>query len=216
MTSGTTVGNAVRRPIPFADLVQICGGDRAAVRSVVNAFAEEGCNFLTVTAEIPREQGERDRHIIVDVSHESLIRQWNALSIWLEKEAGVAHEWQRLREDAERGELLTGRRLARALAWREGRDPNSEHETLATADAARIKPNAAWTRLYGGGDFARVEEFTSDSVRADEARRSRRKLTYAAAAAAVVVVLGAAAGGTRPIFPEPSRRRGSAGRNVAG
>src|SRR5262249_27777009 len=62
------------------------------------------------------------------------IRQWKMLSTWLEKEARASHEWQRLRDDADQGQILSGRRLTNALAFRD-----------------EIKPTAAWAERYGGG-----------------------------------------------------------------
>jgi tetratricopeptide (TPR) repeat protein len=142
LTSGTAVADAVRRPISFGELVNVCNGDEAAVRTVVDAFRAPGCNFLL--PEIDREPVLNDGTTI-DITHESLIRQWKTLSAWLEKEGRAAHEWRRLKDDAERNELLSGRRLLNAITFRD-----------------EIKPNVAWAERYGGG-FDRVQRLIAKS-----------------------------------------------------
>jgi tetratricopeptide (TPR) repeat protein len=142
LTAGTAVADAVRRPLPFGELVKVCNGDEAAVRAVVEAFRAPSCNFLL--PDIDREPVLNDGTRI-DITHESLIRQWRTLSAWLEKEGRAAHEWRRLKDDAERNELLSGRRLSNAITFRN-----------------EIKPNAAWAERYGG-DFDRVQRLITKS-----------------------------------------------------
>jgi hypothetical protein len=170
LTLGNSVADAVRRPTRFGDLVAICGDDRAGVTAVVDAFRAPGCNFLTPEVD-PRHPALADNDNI-DISHESLIRQWAALSQWLENEARIAHEWRRLEEDAARGELLSGQRLALAVAAHEGMAGDG------AADAGEIGPNAAWARRYGI-DFDRVNKFIAESVRAQEERTAAEKAAEA-------------------------------------
>src|SRR5262249_30635404 len=161
LTLGNSVADAVRRPTRFGDLVAICGDDRAGATAVVDAFRAAGCNFLTPEVD-PRHPALADNDNI-DISHESLIRPWGALSQGLENEARIAHEWRRLEEDAARGELLSGQRLALAVAAYEGIPGDG------AAEAGEIGPNAAWARRYGI-DFDRVNKFISESVRAQDER----------------------------------------------
>jgi hypothetical protein len=208
LTLGNSVADAVRRPTRFGDLVAVCGDDRSGVAAVVDAFRAPGCNFLTPEAD-PRKP-HLDDTANVDVSHESLIRQWGTLSQWLEREGRAAHEWRRLEEDAARGELLGGQRLALAVARHAGTADDSPGET------SEIAPNAAWARRYGI-DFERVNAFIAASVKAEDARTAaetareaerqrgeherlraesaRRWWRYAFAAVAVmVIVVGGLAG----------------------
>jgi hypothetical protein len=185
LTLGNSVADAVRRPTRFGDLVAICGDDQAGVTTVTDAFRAAGCNFLTPEVD-PRRPVLNDNDNI-DISHESLIRQWGTLSQWLENEARIAHEWRRLEEDAARGELLSGQRLALAVATHEGIAADG------AVEASEIGPNAAWARRYGI-DFERVNTFIAESVRAKDARvaaeKARRWRGYGFAAVAVVVVAG--------------------------
>ncbi len=182
LTSGTTVANAVRRPTRFAELVKICGGDDATVRDVLNVFRSPDCNFLL--PELDRTP-ELDGDTLVDITHESLIRQWKTLSSWLEKEGRAGHDWQRLGEDAERGEPLAGQRLANAIALREA-------SPLTTAGAERY-----------GVDLARINALIDDSIalrdeteRREEQRRAaelrRARMSVYGVLGVLVVVAGLA------------------------
>jgi hypothetical protein len=166
LTLGNSVADAVRRPTRFGDLVAICGNDRDGVEAVVEAFRAPGCNFLT--PEVDPRRPRLDDADNIDISHESLIRQWGTLSQWLEKEGRTAHEWRRLEEDAARGELLSGQRLALAVAWHAGT------AQAGAAETGEISPNAAWARRYGI-DFERVSKFIAESVRAEAERTAAEK-----------------------------------------
>jgi tetratricopeptide (TPR) repeat protein len=137
VTSGTTVANATRRQTQFGQLVKICGeGTDGAVNTVVEAFGPERCQFLT--SDVGPTGGQFASDAWIDIAHESLIRQWKMLSRWLESEGNDSHQWQRLKDDAERGALLYGRRLNDAIKLQD-----------------RVRPTRAWAERYGGG-FDRV------------------------------------------------------------
>ena len=140
LTEGTTIYDAVRRPTRLRDLVAISGADEAAVRAVVDAYRAPGCNFLTPELD-PDNRKPLDAATVVDISHESLIRQWRKLSEWLEQEARSVRQWRRLRDRFEDGQPMQGTELANMAAWR-----NEE------------KPNVAWARRYGG-DFEAMINF---------------------------------------------------------
>jgi tetratricopeptide (TPR) repeat protein len=144
VTTGTTVANAVRRPTTYGDLVKICGPESGdAVAAVMAAFGPRGCQFLTSDI---RQTGERlPDDALIDISHESLIRQWTTLSTWLEKEGQAAHDWQRLSEVAEHGGRLDRRGLSNAIAF-----------------CKANKPTDAWAERYGGGRD-RVERLINSS-----------------------------------------------------
>jgi conflict system STAND superfamily ATPase len=200
VTAGTTAADATRRPTPFSALVEICGGHehRDAVRAVVDAFRAPGCNFLLPEADA--ENRDLRDGTIVDISHESLIRQWATLSGWLEREGRAAQEWRRLGERAERyregtDELLSGRRLAAALAARD-----------------EIKPNAAWAKHYGI-DFDRVRGFLAESVRAQRFRRTR--LAVLGAVAGSLLVVASARMFEASVKEQASRKEAEANRTIA-
>jgi hypothetical protein len=91
LVDGASLANAVRRPCQFGDLVSLANGNSAAVTAVVDTFRSPACNFLQPATPEPI-----DDATIIDISHESLIRQWSRLSDWLDQEAHAAAFWKRL------------------------------------------------------------------------------------------------------------------------
>ena len=79
-----------------------------------------------------------DAETTLDISHESLIRQWQTLNTWVAAEAESARQYQRLEDAAKRrqqragAELWRGVDLENARVWK-------EHE----------KPTEAWAARYG-------------------------------------------------------------------
>jgi hypothetical protein len=146
LTEGSSAGEAVRRPTRFDELVAICNGDEARVRKVVDAFRAPGCNFLAPGLD-PANPRPLAADTVIDVSHESLIRQWKQLSEWVEAEGRSRRQWQRLKDRFEDKQPLQGAELANMQAWRDEQ-----------------APNAAWARRYGG-DFSATMEFIERSER---------------------------------------------------
>jgi hypothetical protein len=128
------------------DLAAIGAADEADVRAVVDAYRAPRCNFLTPELH-PSHPRPLDAAAVVDISHESLIRQWQKLSEWLEKEARSVRQWRRLRDRFEDGQPMQGTELANMVAWRQAE-----------------KPNVAWARRYGG-DFPAIIRFIETSER---------------------------------------------------
>lgn len=171
LVSGTSVANAVRRPCQYGELVDLAQNDRAAVDRVVRAFGAADCNFLTTDRRIdPGQDGPPpgvalDDRAVVDISHESLIRQWSRLSDWLNKEVRTAAFWRRLVAAAEshdrgEGDLLRGADLAYFVAsW------------------TRENPTAAWARRHGNL-FPQAKQFLdrSQAAEIDQTAAERRRL----------------------------------------
>jgi hypothetical protein len=189
LVTGTTVATALRRPCRFAELLALCEAPRDEAAAVVETFRAHGCNFL-----MPPPEVELADDTIVDISHESLIRQWSSLSAWLEREVRAGDTWRRLSASAAahaRGEaeLLAGLDLDNMLRWWE-----------------RETPTEAWARRHGGG-FAEARDFLGRSKAAEAARveaerarvateraRERRQKRLWRGAAAVMFLLSSGAG----------------------
>jgi hypothetical protein len=146
LTEGASAADAVRRPTRFDQLVEIVDAPAAQVQTVVDAFCAPGCNFL-----VPESDSAHPKPLpgdtIIDISHESLIRQWKQLSQWVEAEARSRRQWRRLLDRFEDRQPLYGAELTNILAWRSAENPT-----------------AAWARRYGG-DFSNLTEFVDRSVR---------------------------------------------------
>lgn len=155
LVRGSDPASAVRRAVPFAALEAEAG---EAARLVVDAFRAPDCNFLRPEAHVPLGPDTP-----IDISHESLIRQWDRLAEWTREEARAAESWQRLIDGAvrwmdKRGELLTGLDLASLSQW-----------------WTEEQPTPQWAERHGG-KFAEVERYLEASRAAETAAREREEL----------------------------------------
>jgi WD40 repeat protein len=148
-----------RRPVRLEDVAAVAGVMPEQVAAVVEVFRRPECSFLMPPAGVPL-----NPDTIIDISHESLIRQWQRLSDWVEAEAASADTYRRLVETARlwkdrRAALWGTPDLENALAWRE-----------------KQQPNPAWAQRYGG-DFDLAKEFldASEKKRIEDEERKRRE-----------------------------------------
>lgn len=161
----------VRRPTRLKEIIEILEAEEQEVKEVIDAFRQPGRTFL-----MPPAGREINREIVVDISHESLMRVWKRLQKWVEEEAQAARIYRRLAETA--------------LLWKEGkaglyRDPDLQ---IALSWRANHRPNAAWARRYFEGYEAAIEflEASREAKEAEEKAREearRRELAQAQALA---------------------------------
>jgi WD40 repeat protein/energy-coupling factor transporter ATP-binding protein EcfA2 len=121
----------VRRPMEVREVCELTGADEAVVVAVVEVFRRKGRSFLMppptdalTGAPIPL-----TRDSLIDISHESLIRNWRRLKDWAVEEVQSARIYRRLAEAAvlhREGEegLLQDPGLQIGLDWREKNNPN--------------------------------------------------------------------------------------------
>ena len=155
LTERSSDNRGIRRPGHLGKLCAVAGTDQETAITIIEAFRKSGRTFL-----MPGEDVELQAGIVIDISHESLMRVWARLDGWVEEESQSARLYQRLRETAE---LHTERKaglyhdpdLQIAQSWREAGEPND-----------------AWAEQYGG-EFAATMEFLDRSEEA--ARRSERE-----------------------------------------
>ena len=158
-------GRRVRRVCTVAEIAAMAGED-VTDREVIDVAAEftaSGRNFLTATP-----QDELTAASNLDISHESLIRNWQRLGDWLDTEEESAARYRRLADSArlhieEREEPLAGRALEAATEWFQ-----------------RERPNAAWGERYAPCAFDQVERFLNlsqqrEQERQDAAQREERE-----------------------------------------
>ena len=157
----------MRRPVSLSEAAAIAEASPAALQPVIEAFRAPGRHFLTPAPPAPIRP-----ETIIDISHESLIRQWRTLRGWVKEEFHSAETYRHVETTAElwrtkKSGLFTNPYLGFALAWRR-----------------REKPNAVWAKRYGG-DFALANQFLDLSER----RHQLRQWSAAAAMFGLVVVL---------------------------
>ena len=153
--------------------MELCGGDEAAVRATIEAFRKTGRNFLT-----PEPSKALEADSFIDISHESLIRQWTKLSAWLDAEAQDAQLWRRLADAAAdkrkgAGGLLRGQNLQTLVYWRN-----------------HSRPTAKWAGRYG----AKAEEFLEAINFLERSRYAQwvRRATFTFGILAACAILGGA------------------------
>jgi tetratricopeptide (TPR) repeat protein len=150
LVAGTDLSDAVRKPMRLTELSEAVSADPDDVRDVVDAFRARDCNFLR-----PSDSHALTDDTVIDISHESLIRQWSDLSKWFDEEARASGHWTRLidseaRHFAGEGELLSGLDLANYRAWWETE-----------------QPTRGWARSHGGR-YTEVDRYLKDSQEAEE------------------------------------------------
>ena len=164
-TSGSAESSAVRRRRTVAQLAEEADVHPDRVRAIVDAYRAEGVSMLNPDPETYPKLEDGDE---VDISHESLIRQWGALRGWIREEGEAGRSWQELLRDVEKGTLLTGLDLAERRGWWD-----------------RAQPHAGWAERYSGR-FGEVDEVMKSSIRRDQRRKALRR---AFAGSAVVLAI---------------------------
>jgi energy-coupling factor transporter ATP-binding protein EcfA2 len=155
LTEKGTDNREIRRPLEVLEICELTGADEAAVIAVVEVFRRKGRSFLMPPPTIPL-----TRDSLIDISHESLIRNWERLKTWVDEESRSARTYRRLAETAvlylkEEAGLWRDPDLQLALNWRD-----------------ESKPNKVWARRYHP-EFALVGKFLDESVAARDARIAR-------------------------------------------
>ena len=147
----------IRRPTRLSQLQAIADADRNAVTTVLEAYRGAGVTFL-----MPGTEVQLDDRTVLDLSHESLMRGWERLRMWVEDEAQSARIFRRLLDTARlwsdgKAGLFRDPDLQIAVSWREQEAPNSE-----------------WAEQYGG-DFETAIGFLETSNTEVEAERQARE-----------------------------------------
>ena len=166
-----------RRPTSVTDLAAICESNEAEIVRIVEIFRRPGRSFLMPPATVPLTS-----HVIVDLSHESLMRCWGRLITWAQQERASSALYVRLSREAswwEEGQagLWGDPELELGLRWRQAN-----------------RPTAAWARRYDEG-FERAMRFLDlseqERARAKAERRAQRirNLQIAWGSAAVLLIL---------------------------
>ena len=137
-------GRKIRRPVKIGKLKELTGASEDQILKIINLFINDNRSFLIIN------KAGVTGDSLIDISHESLIRQWNTLGHWVDEEgesvskylqlAGAAKLYQQKKKD-----LLTGSELQIALEWRDS-----------------FKPLAAWANRYKEG-FEESIEYLNES-----------------------------------------------------
>jgi hypothetical protein len=85
----------IRRPSKLSEICGAAEADLSEVIPVIEVFRREGRSFLMPPVGVPLKPDT-----VIDISHESLIRNWDRLQEWVDEEAQSARIYRRLAEDA--------------------------------------------------------------------------------------------------------------------
>ena len=164
LTEKGTDNREIRRPMEVQEICELTGADEAAVIAVIEVFRREGRSFLMPppTDALTGATVHLNRESLIDISHESLIRNWERLKTWVDEEARSARIYRRLAETAvlhkEGGAgLWRDPDLGVALTWRE-----------------QSNPNQVWARRYHP-EFPLAMNFLDASVHARDAEALERE-----------------------------------------
>ncbi|HKP84586.1 MAG TPA: M15 family metallopeptidase [Blastocatellia bacterium] len=153
----------IRRPAYLSEIEMITGASRARVLSIIERFQSGGRSFLDVSED--KVKGDS----LIDISHESLIRQWKTLRDWVDKESDSRATYMRVvdaavRHKAKKAKLWGNPDLQIALDWRE-----------------KTRPNKAWAERYSA-EFETAMNFLNKS-------RRRRRIILASVLTLVALAL---------------------------
>lgn len=187
----------IRRPTCLKDICTIANATALEVGAVIEVFRGPGRSFLMPPAGVALSSDT-----VIDISHESLIRNWDRLKAWVRDEADSARIYRRLAGSAtdyyqSAGGLLDDVTLQYVLKWRERAKPE-------WAWGVRYHPdfNTAMTylELSTASRDARIEaeqerksrELETACAFAEKQARSARRLRWLAAGMAVMFLLALA------------------------
>lgn len=126
---------AVRRPAKMAELVAVSGGKPAEIKEIIDRFKADGRLFLV------EYKSDDVSNPLIDISHESLIRQWDRLAQWVLDDAEAASDYIRIARRVKlnqegKEELYSGRALELALEWQKQVNPSSEWAARHVSEVA--------------------------------------------------------------------------------
>ncbi|TKK71763.1 WD40 repeat domain-containing protein [Ilyomonas limi] len=117
-------GRKIRRPALLSELVLITKTNKEVLQKIINRFT--GNTSFLITSKVE----DRD-DLLIDISHESLIRQWQRLNDWVDTEADSARIFLRLVEaeklyKEKNKNLLSGNELHQFWHWYTTFNPSPE------------------------------------------------------------------------------------------
>jgi WD40 repeat protein len=194
-------GRLVRRPAYVSEIEQVTGADRAKIMFIIDCFRRNDRSFLTLSA------GANSTNVLIDITHESLMRNWRTLKEWVDEETAAAAAYLRLAGTAElhnkkEFKWLVDPQLQLTLDWRR-----------------KALPNESWARRYHPG-FVEAMKFLDDSEAARrlnaelEERKRRQTLRRARFTNLILAVLCLVAIGAS-IFAAINWRHARAERDVS-
>ncbi len=168
----------IRHPTSIKDIASISKSEVEDVIKVINPFRAAGRSFISPAADI-----EINEDSIIDLSHESLMRIWNKLKVWVEEEWDAVQMYMRLSDASELYQL------GKTGLWR---PPDLQ---LALNWNEKQKPTLSWAKRYNPA-FERTVVYleTSDKeYKAEEDNKIKLQKRQLRRSKIFAIVLGSAA-----------------------
>ncbi len=175
ITTKTSDNRGIRRPIAVKQIMTVVGCSEAELWKAVAPFRKEQRGFL-----LPTEKVKVSENSILDISHESLMRNWKRLNAWVDEEYESSSFYRRLAESAQ---LYTDGKTG---LWR---DPDLQ---IAEGWRDKQKPNINWALLYDP-NFELSMRFLDESLAEKKrmlAEKKRRSFISRAAIASFLATSG--------------------------
>ncbi len=178
ITEKTNENKGLRRPAKLSFIAELAEADPQEVAEVVEHFRKPGRSFLMPTHTIPLQNDS-----VIELSHESLIRIWNRLNVWVEEEFESASMYKRISDAAAMYQI------GRTGLWR---PPDLQ---LALNWHQKQRPTREWAQRYDEA-FERAIVFLDTSRITYEAELKNQELQQKRTlrrARATALILGVAA-----------------------
>lgn len=146
----------IRHPAKVSTIANVAQAPVKDTIEVINKFRTEGRAFLTPSITTPI-----TADTVIDISHESIMRNWDRLKNWIDEEIESVRMYLRISEAAELYQL------GKAGLWR---PPDL---LLAQNWRKRFKPNLAWAKRYNPA-FERTMVFLDASEKRYQAEERNK------------------------------------------
>ncbi len=166
-----------RRPARLGLVAELAEASESEVIEVVEKFRRPGRSFLIPVANVPLNSDS-----MIELSHESLMRMWNRLEVWVDDEADSASMYKRLSEAASMYQI------GKTGLWR---PPDLQ---LALNWQRKQKPTREWAQRYDEA-FERAVVFLDTSRITYEAELKNQEMMQKRTlrrARATAIILGIA------------------------
>ena len=183
LTEKGSDNRGIRHPTRVEVIAEIAKAPVDNVIEVVERFRATGRSFLAPSAEILL-----DKDSVIDLSHESLMRIWNKLIVWVDEEATAIQMYSRLSEASEmyqegKTSLWRPPDLQLALNWRKKQQP-----TLPWAE--RYNPAFERSMVYLETSEKEYQAEEENKIRMQKRAIRRTRITAMIMGAAAILSLG--------------------------
>ncbi len=190
LTDTDSSNRKIRRHAQLSDLAEVSGRPVSEILGIIERFRTGGRSFLNL-------QNEASGDALIDISHESLIRQWDKLRAWVDEEAEKKRIYLDLVDAVKRGKaLLHHADLQVALDWRKNTNPTSfwaRRYSPLFADVMKYLDDSLAEKEREDAEKERADALAAaEKARADAEKLRRTRQTVAIVSVLLVLAIGAA------------------------